>query len=92
MLRRRRNRGTPAAGLARASVESGYRASRLIVSIREPVTAASAGISHSPSAALRIGVKDPPLRSAEHGEHRRRKRRHRFAVDDGAGAAVISRT
>ena len=73
---------------ARASVMSGYRASRSIVSIREPVTAASAGISHSPSAALRIGVKLTAVAIRfEHREHRRRERRHRFAVDHGAGAA-----
>ena len=35
-----------------------------MVSRREPVTAESIGISHSPSVALRIGVKLPPLRSA----------------------------
>ena len=38
--------------------------STVIVRMREPETALSVGISHSPSVALRSGEKLPPLRSA----------------------------
>ena len=39
------------------------RASTSIASSREPFTAEFIGISHSPTAALRMGVKFPPFRS-----------------------------
>ena len=57
--------------------------------MREPLTAWSVAISHSPSSALRSGLKLPPLRSdsitasTDGGSDD-----ERLALDDGAGVAA----